>query len=133
MTVKKGVAAMAIGAVLMTIMVAAPRADAQRRVIVRPSFGFSYGFGPAWYRPYRPWGPSYVYVPGPQTGDVKLHTHFKNESVYVDGGFAGVTDKLKKFSLQPGNHQIEIRGLDGRILFQNTIHVIAGQTVDINC
>ena len=133
MRLRKGVLAMAAGAALMTIMLAAPRAEAQTRVVVRPSFGFSYGFGPAWYRPYRPWGPSYVYVPGPRTGEVKLHTHFKHESVYVDGGFAGVTDKLKKFDLRPGNHQIEIRDADGRILFENTVHVIAGQTIDINC
>ena len=131
MTLRKGLLATAMAATLMGTMAMAPRADAAPRVIVRPAFGFSYGFGPAWY--YRPWGPSYVYVPGPMTGDVKINTKLKGESIYVDGGFAGYTGKLKKFSLRPGNHQIEVRGAEGRVMYQDTIHVIGGKTIDINC
>jgi hypothetical protein len=132
MTMKKGLVATAIAATLMATMAMAPRAEAAPRVIVRPAFGFSYGFGPAWYH-YRPWGPAYVYVPGPTTGDVKINASVKGESIYVDGGFAGVTGKLKKFSLQPGNHQIEVRDAEGQVMFQNTVHVIGGKTIDINC
>jgi hypothetical protein len=97
-------------------------------VIVAPAFGYYYG--PAWY--YRPWRPAYVY-PVPVRGDVKIETRVKGESIYVDGGFAGVTGKLKKFSLQPGNHQIEVQDPSGYPVFQNTVHVMAGQTVEIHC
>jgi hypothetical protein len=130
MRMKKGLLAMAIAATLMATLAFAPRADAQR-VIVRPAFGFSYGFGPAWH--YGPWGPAYVYAPGPATGDVKINAAVKGDSIYVDGGFAGMTGKLKKFPLRPGNHQIEVRDAEGQVMFQNTVHVIGGKTIDINC
>ena len=128
MKVRKGLVAIGFASVLAMAMVAAPRADAAAHIFVRPAFGFYYGPGPAWYGP---WG-NYWYVPAPTTGDVKVNTPVKGESIYVDGGFAGQTGKLKKFSLGPGNHQIEVRDATGRDVYQNTVHVIAGKTLDIN-
>jgi hypothetical protein len=58
-----------------------------------------------------------VYVARPNLGEVKLNTHLKDAPVYVDGGYAGVTGKLKEFQLQPGNHDIEVRDFSGRTLF----------------
>lgn len=129
MKIRKGLLTMGIAAGLLLTMGMAPRADAAARFIVRPGVGFYYG--PSWY--YGPWGPAYAFAPGPRTGDVKINAEMKGESIYVDGGYAGLTGKLKKFSLQPGNHQIEIRDARGNVTYENTIRVIAGQTVDIKC
>jgi len=76
-------------------------------------------------------GPGY-YGPVPYTGNVKIHTELKGASVYVDGGFAGLTGKLKKFPLRPGNHNIELRDSDGRTIYQQQVAVIAGKTTDIH-
>ena len=123
----KGSLAMGMGLALIGALAMAPRAEAAR-VIVTPGFGFYYG--PTWY--YSPWAPGYAYT-APAKGDVKIESSIKGESIFVDGGYAGLTGQLKKFSLQPGNHQIEVRDAAGRMIFANTVHVIAGQTVDIHC
>jgi hypothetical protein len=132
MRFRKGFIAMGLAAALMMTVAAVPRADAGVRVFIRPGFGF-YGPGPGfgWYG--GAWGAPYGYVAVPAKGDVKIQAQIKGESIFVDGGYAGLTGKLKKFSLQPGNHQIEVRDASGKVLFQNTIRVIAGQTVDIDC
>jgi hypothetical protein len=96
----------------------------QRIVIVRPA--------PLWYDPW--WGPVY-YAPYPAanyTGNVKIVTHRKGDLIYVDDGFAGVTGKLKKFPLQPGNHTIALRDSDNRTFYHRRVHVIAGKTVEIH-
>jgi len=136
MKIKKGLTAVGVAAALMIGMGAASHADAAGRIIVRPivrpAFGFYYGPGPAWGY-YRPWGPTYVLPAAPLTGDVKIDTKVKNEPIYVDGGYAGVTGHLKKFELKPGNHQIEIRDAVGNVIYNNTIQVIAGKTIDVKC
>jgi len=116
------VAALIAGAAMAT------QADAATRVIVRPGFGFHYG--PSLY--YGPWRPAYAYPVVP-SGEVKIETAAKGESIYVDGGYAGLTGKLKKFSLRPGNHLIEVRDASGRDVFENTVRVLNGQTVQIHC
>ena len=132
MKVRKGFLAIALGMGIITATIDVQPAAARPVVIVRPAYRFGfYGpafYGPAWYGP--AWGPAYV-VPQKLTGDVKIDTHIKQAAVYVDGGFAGQTDKLKKFSLQPGNHDIEIRDAAGQTLFHQTIAVIADKTADI--
>ena len=127
MKLRRGLLAMGLAAGLIAATAAAPHADAAARIFVRPAFGFYYGPGPGWYRP---WAPYWHAVPA--TGDVKIQTPVKGESIYVDGGFAGVTGKLKKFSLRPGNHLIEIRDASGREMYENTVHVIPGGTVNVN-
>src|SRR3954469_690802 len=74
--------------------------------------------------------PAYARVPRVNTGDVRIRTASKTASVYVDGGFAGTTDKLKKFPLRPGKHTIEVRESDGRS-YREKIHVIRGRTVEL--
>jgi len=118
--------ALVMAAVLIVGAVTAPNAEAATRVIVRPGFGFHYG--PSFY--YRPWGPAYVYPLAPR-GEVKIEAVTRGESIYVDGGYAGMTGKLKKFSLRPGNHLIEVRDPSGRDVFENTVRVIDGHTVEI--
>ncbi len=129
MKIRKGLIAVVVIAVVIAGAAMAPRADAAQRVIVRPGFGYYYG--PSFYRPWRPVYPAYVYPASPR-GEVKIDSKVKGESIYVDGGYAGVTGKLKKFSLAPGNHLIEVRDFSGRDVFENTIRVLNGRTVDIH-
>ena len=101
------------------------RAFFRPRVIVGPAW---YGYvGPSWYYPY--YGPAYAV--GPATGEVKIDTRLKDASVYVDGGFVGPVSKFKKFGLQPGNHDIELRDASGRTIFQQRIQVLVVRTTEI--
>ncbi len=118
---------------LLAFLSLAPAAAAQRRVVVverRPSVvivqrPFFWGPGSYWHDPY-------YYPPGyANTGDVKLKTERKDASVYVDGGYAGRAGKLKKFSLPPGVHDIELRDNEGRRFFHEKVQVIAGKTVKL--
>ena len=121
---------------LLAALTLVPAASAQRRsvIIVRGGYAY-YGPGWGWYGPYG-WGwwgpPYYAYAPVPSTGDVKIVTQSKDASVYVDGGYAGVAGKLKKFHLEPGNHDIELRDRKGHVSHQERVHVIPGKTVEIN-
>jgi PEGA domain len=118
------------GLTLMLAIVALPQIGAAQRIVVRPYAVYGYGWGPAWYSPYyypRP----HIYAVAPRHGDVKIETHLKDASVYVDGGFAGLTPKLKKFDLQPGNHDVEVRNSAGQTLFHDRVHVLEGKTVEI--
>lgn len=119
---------------LVGLLTLAPAASARQVVVVRRFYGPYYyrfygpGFwGPGWYSPW--WGPTYV--PVAHTGDVKIVTHLKDASIYVDGGYAGRTGKLKKFPLRPGNHDIELRDSGGRKFYQERVQVILGKTTKI--
>lgn len=124
-----------VGLTLMFAIVALPQIGAAQRIIVRPYAAFGYGWGPAWY--YSPYYyPAYypaggVYAVAPRGGDVKIDTHLKDASVYVDGGFAGSTSKLKHFSLKSGNHEIEVRNAAGQTVFHDKVQVLPGRTVEI--
>lgn len=126
-----------VGLTLMFAIVALPQIGAAQRIFVRPhvAFGYGYGWGPAWY--YSPYYyPAYypvggVYAVAPRGGEVKIDTHLKDASVYVDGGFAGSTAKLKHFSLKSGNHDIEVRNTAGQTLFHDKVQVLPGRTVEI--
>jgi hypothetical protein len=120
---------------LLALLMLAPMASAQHRgrVIVRGGFGF---YGPGWYNPY--WGPywggpyGYYYGGyGPNTGEIKIETPAKDALVYVDGGYAGLSGKLRHFNLAPGAHDIELRDPSGRTFLQEHINVIRGKTIDI--
>jgi hypothetical protein len=65
-------------------------------------------------------------------GYVKLKTHGRDASVYVDGGYAVRTRKNKEFALRPGNHDIELRDHDGRTFFRERVAVMVGQTTKID-
>lgn len=123
---------------LLALLTLAPMASAQRRVVVvhRPPVVVvhrTFFWGPGWYDPFYPWGPyPYAYYPPAYTGEVKLVTDRKDSSVYVDGGYAGQAGKLKKFSLRPGTHNIELRNSEGHTFFSERVHVIAGKTVKVD-
>ena len=121
MKVRKNVLVMTVTAILLIAVVYVPPAGA----------AIYHFYGPGWYYPWPRayWGPSYVVVP--QTGDIKIDTHLKDASVYVDGGFAGTTGKLKDFSLRPGNHIIEVRNSTGDTLYHNRVQVLLGKTTKI--
>ena len=127
----------ALVALLLCLAPAAPVASAQRgRVAIAYGGGW---YGPGWYGPgygygwYGPgpgfYGPRYY---GPAPGKVKIVTNFKGNSIYVDGGFAGYTGKLKKFDLRPGPHQIEVRDASGHAFYAERVDVLMGKTLDIH-
>jgi len=130
---------------LLAVAIFAPAATAQRRgrtrvtvqpytyrVYVGPAYYPRLWYGPGWWSsPYDPWyGPRYV--EREREGKVKIESQHKGDAIYVDGGFAGVTGKLKKFSLKPGTHSIELRDSRGHTLYQERVHVIAGKTLEIH-
>src|SRR5580692_7959181 len=75
-----------------------PRFFVGPRVVIGPAYygpayyGSGYGYG--YYSPYYPY-PAYGYAPRASTGNVKIDTKIKNGTIYVDGGYAGATGKLK--------------------------------------
>ena len=113
---------------LLALLTMAPAASARGRVVIVGGYGFYGGpaWYPGWYGPY--WGPYYAY---PATGTVKIVTNAKNEPIYVDGGYVGVTGKTKKLALRPGNHTIEVRDTIENRRYQERVYVIAGRTVKI--
>jgi len=97
----------------------------QRRVVVIQRVPV---FDPFFTYPY-PYPPGYV---GLNYGYVKLKTHGRDASVYVDGGYAVKTKKNKEFALRPGNHDIELRDDDGRTFFHERVAVTVGQTTKLD-
>ena len=125
LAVTLGVALLAAAAVPQlraSAMVAGPR------VVIRGGFyapGWGWGwYGPAW------WGAGYYY--GPDAGKVKIITHDKDASVYVDGGYVGPIAKAKNLPLQPGNHDVELRDSSGNTLYRESVQVIPGRTIEIH-
>jgi hypothetical protein len=118
------VSAIALFGLLTLVPVASAK---QPRIIIRGGFGY-----PVWFYPY--WGPSYIYtypVPVTNTGELKIKAPMPGASIYVDGGFVGVTDKVKKIPLPAGTHEIQLRDPDGEILYQESVEIIAGRTTQI--
>jgi hypothetical protein len=110
-----------------SLLSAAPGASAvqiRRRVIVVEPF-----------YPYDPWGhypyayPRY-YAPA-NYGEVKIETHRKDLALYIDGGYAAEIRKDKKFTLRPGNHEIELRDRDGQTVYRENVAVIVGKTTKL--
>ena len=99
------------------------------RIIIRGGFVYPY---PVWVSPY--WGPSYIYtypVPVTYTGELKVKAPMQGASIYVDGGFVGVADKLKNIPLPAGTHEVQLRDPDGRTFYQESVEIIAGRTTQI--
>jgi hypothetical protein len=132
---------------LLAVLTLAPMASAQRGgrfggghfgggFRVRGGFGFygpgyyGFGYGPYWggYWGY-PYG--YYYGGGSGAGEIKIETPSKDALVYVDGGYAGLSGKLRHFNLAPGTHDIELRDPSGKTFFQEHVQVIPGKTIDI--
>ena len=140
MRIRKGFFTAAIALTLIMTMLDVPQATAAQRVVVvrpyrvyRPVWGPTFYY-PSWYYPYSypyAYGWRQVYVAAPRTGTVKIQTRLKDAGIYVDGGFAGMTGKLKEFSLQPGNHDIEVRNAFGQTMFHERVQVLLGKTVEV--
>jgi len=135
MTIRR-VLAVAIIAAATVAVSTMPASAAQGRVVISP---YVYAGPSYYYRPYYAYGywgprmyyPGYYVPPVPPTGDVKIDTHLKAGAIYVDGGYAGETSKLKKFPLRPGNHDIEVRSAAGNTLYRDRVQVLAGKTTEI--
>ena len=135
MKIRKGLLATTLGGTVALATAFVPQASAQRVVVVRPYVGYRVFYGPSFYGPSF-YGPRWVYpgptyVVGPATGEVKIDTKSKTDTIYVDGGYIGTTHDMKKFSLRPGNHDIEVRDASGYSLFHERVQVLIGKTVDI--
>ena len=52
-------------------------------------------------------------------------------AVYIDGGYAAEIRKDKKFTLRPGNHEIELRDSDGQTVYRENVAVIVGKTTKL--
>jgi hypothetical protein len=63
---------------------------------------------------------------------VKIVTHDKDASVYVDGGYVGPVAKAKNLPLRPGNHDVELRDPSGNTFYRETVQVIPGRTTEIH-
>ena len=124
------VAALALAGFVLIAQPASAQRFIRRGVFVTPYYGYGY-WGPGWYGPGYPYWGGYYYAPHSNTGEVKIDTKAKDISVYVDGGYAGVTGKLKHFNLSPGNHDIELRDPTGRTTFQQRVQIIVGRTTEI--
>lgn len=133
---------MASAVALLTVLSFAPAASARGRFFVGGGYGF-YGppfynswyapawYGPAWYGPHWYGHDSRPYYGRENSGNVKIVTHVKGGSIFVDGSYAGVTGKLKKFPLRPGPHTIELRDHTGRTFYHERVEVIRGRTLEI--
>ncbi len=121
--------ALAIAITVGLLLSLAPTASAQqprRRVVIIERVPV---VDPFFLEPYPyPYPPNYVDT---NYGYVKIETHRKDASVYVDGGYADKIGKNKKFALRPGTHDIELRDSDGRKLFRERVAVIVGKTTKV--
>ena len=127
------IAVLALAALVAVAQPASAQRFIHRRpVIVRPYYWGPSWYGPSWYGPgWYPYGRAYAFPPRPATGEVKIVSRIKGDSIYVDGGFAGITGKLKHFDLSPGNHDIEIRDPGGQTIYEQRVQVIADHTTEI--
>jgi hypothetical protein len=92
--------------------------------------GFGPGYYPGGYYGYGPWY-GQAYYPVSPVGEVQLLSKQKGNQIFVDGGFAGRTGELKKFSLRTGTHTIELRNAKGQTYYQEKITVISGKKIKI--
>ena len=125
---------------LFGLLTLAPVASARSpRIIIHGGFGFGH---PVWFSPYWGpaywgpdyWGPDYIYsypVPVTNTGELKIKAPMPGASIYVDGGYVGLTGEVKHIPLPAGTHQLQLRDPDGRTFYQENVEVIAGRTTQI--
>lgn len=88
-------------------------------------------YDPIWYSPFVHPGLYTGFLQGPNMGELKLKTASKDASLYVDGAFAGLVEKLKKFWLAPGVYNIEVRDPSDRA-FRQRVYVLSGKTLEIH-
>lgn len=119
-----------LGLAALTFLVPSAAFCAGRGVVVARS-----GFAPlGLYGPYGPAGfgayPFAPYVIAPNVGEVKIDTHVKDASVFINGNYAGRVGQLKTMTMLAGNYSIEIRE-PGRPPFDAPIFVVAGKSIKL--
>lgn len=120
---------------ILALAMLAPVSMAGPRIFIGGGWGGWWGPGWGWYAPYYGYGPyGYYGGYGPNyPGQVKIVAPAKDDEVFVDGGLAGKADKMKKFPLKPGQHDIEVRDPSGKTtIHAERITVLPGRTVEIN-
>lgn len=104
------------------------------------------GYGPWGYGPYyRPWWGLYDpfwssafihpglyrgYGPGPNMGEIKLDAP-RDASLYIDGAFAGTTQKLKSIWLEPGVYDLRVENPTGA-KYRKKVYVLTGKTLKLH-
>jgi hypothetical protein len=129
---------------LAGILTIAPLATAKQRlepaqvIVVRPHYRYAPAYSNYWPQYYRYYGPRYytevpatTLYPDSRMGEVEIKTHFKDAMVYIDGGFAGDSHKLKEFKLPAGTHDVELRSSSGLTLYHRVINVLPGKTTKL--
>ena len=147
-------------ALLTTAVLLAADADDKPRRRVRLggiAVGAGYAYGPSWGGGWGPgwgsgldgYGPAYasLYSPfwyspwihpglwngfsqgGANMGQIKLSAE-KSAAVYLDGAYAGSTDKLRSMWLEPGAYNLEVKNFSGGS-YQRRVYVLSGKTLDI--
>jgi len=115
---------------LMILVAAAAMAMAPMASAARVMFVGGPVWGPGFYGPYGGpayWGPAYASV----LGEVKIDTKAKDDEVFINGAFAGVTKDMKSFRLREGTYTIEVRHA-GQAQVNEKVFVAAGKTVHLH-
>lgn len=113
-------AVLLVGGFLLSAAPGVSAGQLRRHVIVVEPF---YPYYPCGYYPY-----AYPGYYAPAYGEVKIETHRKDLTVYIDRGYAAESKKDKKFTLKPGNYQIELRDSGGQTVYQEQVAVTVGKT-----
>lgn len=91
-------------------------------------------YGLAGWDPF--WGPFGPYYPADLTygngkGQIELRADLKNAGVYINGAYAGTTQQLKQFWLDPGAYDLSVSAT-GREPFEQRVYVLTGKTLSIH-
>jgi len=119
-------AVLVVGGFLLSAAPGVSAGQLRRHVIVVAPFSPYYPWGYWGYYPY-----AYPGYYAPAYGEVKIETHRKDLAVYIDGGYAAEIKKDRKFTLKPGNHQIELRDSGGQTVYQEQVAVTVGKTTKL--
>lgn len=84
--------------------------------------------GPFWGSYYPGQVPNFLYADG--KGEVRLTGAPKGARIYVNGGYAGVAERLKHMWLDPGAYDLAV-SVAGRQTFQQRIYVLSGKVLKI--
>ncbi|HZS28487.1 MAG TPA: PEGA domain-containing protein [Candidatus Angelobacter sp.] len=107
-------------------------------------YPYNYGFYPynAFYNPFfypDPFYDFYGYPPydyrnnlayAGDKGEIRLSSSVKGAQVYIDGAYAGTTDKLKNFWLAPGAYNVSVSAA-GRQTYKERVYVLSGKSVKL--
>lgn len=79
--------------------------------------------------------PIYAYQapapPPPAMGDVKIVAAGPDNTIWIDGQFAGTSSPIMRVALEEGSHDMQLKDAQGNTLFSGSVDVVAGQTTQI--